>query len=97
MLYLFAQKEFQKKLSMWEYLQIEIYRFCYVLWISVTSKITFEDAQVEDFEIPGPNSGQNTKTNQNQWFGQSILFEMYRKPSTIHTQITLCRFRNVST
>ena len=26
---LFAQKEFQKKLSMWEYLQIEIYRFWY--------------------------------------------------------------------
>ena len=54
MLYLFAQKEFQKKLSMWEYLQVESYRFRYVLWISVTSNISCEGTQVEDFEISDP-------------------------------------------
>ena len=54
MLYLFAQKEFQKKLSMWEYLQVESYRFCYVLCVSVPSNTSCEGTQVDDFEISGP-------------------------------------------
>ena len=54
MLYLFAQKEFQKKLSMWEYLQVESYRFCYVLCVSVPSNTSCEGPQVDDFEILGP-------------------------------------------
>ena len=54
MLYLFAQKEFQKKLSMWEYLQVEIYRFRYVLWASLPPNTSREGTQVEDFEIPDP-------------------------------------------
>ena len=30
-----AQKDFQKKLSMWEYLLLEFYRFCYFFWTEV--------------------------------------------------------------
>ena len=37
-----------------QYLQVESYRFRYVLWVSVTSNISCEGTQVEDFEISGP-------------------------------------------
>ena len=35
MLSLVAQKDSQKKLSMWDYLQVELYRFCYFFFISL--------------------------------------------------------------
>ena len=97
MLSLVAQKDSHKKLSMWDYLQVEIYRFCYVLRVSATSKSTFEDAIIKDFVNPDPKSGENMKIHRNPWFELSNLFEICRKQFTIHTQTSPYWFRNVST
>ena len=42
MLSLVAQKDSQKKLSMWDYLQVELYRFCYFFYQSQISPAQIE-------------------------------------------------------